>query len=62
MMGVGTSLGAFYDDGFHQAAAQWDPKKYDADNEMIETPDQAAQNKELNNVELTELGGIEIKY
>ena len=30
-MGIGTSLGAFYEDQFHQSAAQWDPK-YD-DNE-----------------------------
>lgn len=28
-MGVGTSLGTFYDDSFHQSAAQWDPEKYD---------------------------------
>lgn len=25
-MGIGTSLGAFYDDSFHHAAAQWDDK------------------------------------
>lgn len=30
-MGVGTSLGAYFDDSFHQSAAQWDDK-YD-DNE-----------------------------
>lgn len=25
-MGVGTSLGAYFDDSFHQSTAQWDPK------------------------------------
>lgn len=28
-MPIGTSLGAYYDDGFHQSTAQWDPDKYD---------------------------------
>lgn len=37
-------MGAYYDDAFHQAAAQWDPK-YD-DNEL--TPSQMQSNKDLN--------------
>lgn len=40
-MSIGTSMGAYYDDAFHQAAAQWDPK-YD-DNEI--TPDKMQTNK-----------------
>jgi len=28
-MGIGTSQGAYYDDAFHQAAAQWDPSQDD---------------------------------
>lgn len=55
-MPIGTSLGAFYEDGFHQATAQWDPK-YD-DNEV--TPNQLYQNKQLNDVEMTELGGLPV--
>lgn len=55
-MGIGTSQGAFYEDSFHQAAAQWDPK-YD-ENEI--TPSIVEQNKQLNDVEMTELGGIPV--
>lgn len=40
-MGIGTSLGAYYDDSFRQAAAQWNPKLYD-DNEL--TPSQLQRN------------------
>jgi len=37
-MGIGTSMGAYYDDEFHRAAAEWDPK-YD-DNIQSPTNDQ----------------------
>lgn len=55
-MAIGTSMGAYYDDEFHHAAAGWD-NKYD-DNEV--TPFQMDQNKQLNQVEQTELGGLEV--
>jgi hypothetical protein len=55
-MGIGTSMGAYYEDEFHMAAAQWDPK-YD-DNEI--TPDQMGTNQQLEQVEQTELGGIPV--
>lgn len=59
-MPIGTSLGAFYDDGFHQAAAQWNPDKYDADNKMVQTPNQVDQNKQMDKIEETELGGTPV--
>ena len=37
-MGIGTSMGAYYDDAFHHSTAQWDPK-YD-DNEFVVEGDQ----------------------
>lgn len=57
-MGVGSSMGAYYDDEFHQAAAQWDDK-YD---DNVITPNQAQTNKQLDQVEQTELGGTPIAY
>ena len=59
-MGIGLSNGAFYEDQFHQAVAEWDPEKYD-DNEMVVTPKQMDTNKQLDQIEQTELGGIPIK-
>lgn len=55
-MGIGTSQGAYYDDGHHRAAAEWD-NKYD---DNVLTPGQVETNKQLNQVEETELGGIEV--
>lgn len=55
-MSIGTSMGAYYDDAFHQAAAQWDPK-YD-DNEI--TPDQMGQNQQMDAVEMQQLGGLQV--
>lgn len=55
-MGIGTSLGAYYDDAFHQAAAQWDPK-YD---DNIITPGQVDQNRQMDTIEQNELGGTPI--
>jgi hypothetical protein len=34
-MGVGTSKGAYYDDAFHHAAAQWDQKYESEDNKSV---------------------------
>lgn len=55
-MGIGTSLGAFYDDEHHYAASQWDDKY---DNNIV-TPNDMQQNKQLDQVEQTELGGTPI--
>lgn len=45
-MGVGTSLGAYFDDSFHQATAQWD-NKYDT-NEVGVDQDSPAMNDKNN--------------
>lgn len=45
-MPIGTSMGAFYEDSFHQAAAQWDPK-YDT-NEIGVDQDNPALNDKNN--------------
>lgn len=77
-MGIGTSMGAYYDDSFHQAAADWDPKydnnvvdpavvyapstggfSLDFDNNET-TMGEINTNKQLDQVEQTELGGTEI--
>jgi hypothetical protein len=45
-MGIGTSQGAYYDDSFHKAAAEWDPK-YDT-NEIGVDQDNPALNDKNN--------------
>lgn len=59
-MAVGSSIGAYYDDEFHQAAAQWDDK-YD---DNIVTPPQAQTNKQLDDAELNPSTGLgqEVAY
>ena len=37
-MGIGTSLGAYFDDDFHHAAAKWD-NKYDDNEDTPEAED-----------------------
>lgn len=56
-MGIGNSMGAYYDDAHHQAAEEWTLGT--SDNNII-TPDQFQQNKQLDQVEQTELGGTEV--
>jgi hypothetical protein len=45
-MAVGTSMGAFYEDSFHAAAAQWDPKYDDNKSDMQKAID--SQTKQTN--------------
>lgn len=56
-MGIGSSLGAYYDDSHHQAAEEW--KGFTADQNII-TPDQLDQNRQMDQIEQTELGGINV--
>lgn len=56
-MGIGTSKGAFYDDEFHYAQSQWDPKY---DNNVI-TPEQQKTNKALDEAELDPSTGLGIE-
>ena len=58
-MTIGDSKGAFYDDEFHQVASDWIVPE-DVDDKMIVTPQIQQQNKQLEDVELKELGGIEV--
>jgi hypothetical protein len=62
-MPIGDSKGAFFEDDFRAEAHPWwiDPKMEDVDNNTI-SPGQVETNKQLENVELTELGGIEAGY
>jgi hypothetical protein len=56
-MPIGTSLGAYFDDSFHHATAQWD-EKYD---DNVITPDQSNTNKQLNQSELDPSTGTGIE-
>lgn len=59
-MGIGTSIGAFFETDFdHQAGVVTPPK---GDEGMVLKPQQREQNKQLENIEMTELGGIPVKY
>lgn len=53
-MGVGTSLGSYYDNDHHFAAAQWD-HKYDSNDNNVIDPDilnpEDATNSDLNHIE-----------
>ena len=59
-MAIGTSKGAFYEDQFHYAQSQWDPK-YD-DNEV--SPNKMQTDKQLDKEELNPSTGlgIEVNY
>lgn len=56
-MGIGTSKGAFYEDQFHYAQSQWDPK-YD-DNEI--SPNKMQTDKKLDKSELDPSTGLGIE-
>lgn len=58
-MTIGSSIGAFYKDEFHEVAADW-IKPEETDDGIVVTPPQQRQNKALEDVEMQELGGIEI--
>lgn len=57
-MGIGTSRGAFYQDEHHQAAEEW--KGFTQDRGVI-TPEQLDQSRQMDAVQMQELGGIEVK-
>lgn len=58
-MTIGNSKGAFFDNTFHQEASDWiQPEDVDAGIEK--TPGQVLQNQQMDNIELKELGGIEV--
>lgn len=50
-MGIGTSLGAFYDDEFHYQQSQHDPKKYDTNDNIERTPNDVQTGKALDAAE-----------
>lgn len=54
-------MGAYYDDSFHQAAAEWD-KQYETNDNMVVTPNQMGQNQQMDKVDMDELGGLPIAY
>lgn len=62
-MGIGTSLGAYYEDAFqHQSDVHEEIKpKEDIDNNVV-TPPEVRQNKEMDKIEETELGGTPVQY
>lgn len=64
MMGIGTSLGAFYDDEFHYQQSQHDPKRFDTNDENVVTPNQQGTNKALDDAELNPSTGmgLEVGY
>lgn len=47
-MGVGTSLGAYFDDDFHFQQNQWNPKKFPSSDENVVAPDTMQKNKIIN--------------
>lgn len=64
-MGIGTSLGAHFEDDFDlQAGKEYTPPEIKPKNELVDsnviTPNQAAQDKQLNDIEMKELGGLPI--
>jgi hypothetical protein len=56
-MGIGTSMGAYYDDEFHHAAARWDDK-YD---DNVIDPSTMYTNKALDAAELDPTTGLGIE-
>lgn len=63
-MGIGTSLGAFYEDDHHYNSSLWDPERYKGDELMVKTPDASNTDKQLDNAELNPSTGmgIEVAY
>lgn len=60
-MTIGSSNGAFYKDSFHEAAADW-IKPEDPNDNMVVTPPQQRQNKELEQQDYSVMDGIEVKF
>lgn len=65
-MGIGTSLGAYFEDDFdHQAGNEYTPPEIKPKNETsdsnVKTPNEAQTDKQLNDIEMQELGGIPIR-
>jgi hypothetical protein len=56
-MGIGTSMGAYYDDEFHHAAARWDDK-YD---DNVIAPNTLYTNRALESAELDPTTGMGIE-
>jgi hypothetical protein len=56
-MGIGTSMGAYYDDEFHHSAAQWD-NKYD---ENVIHPNKMQTDRLLDEVELDPSTGMGVE-
>lgn len=63
-MGIGTSLGAFYEDEHHYNSVLWDPERFQGDELMVKTPNQTMIDKQLDDAELdpTTGLGIEVSY
>lgn len=64
-MGIGTSLGAHFENDFDlQAGKEYTPPEIKPKDELVDsnvvTPNQAAQDKQLNDIEMKELGGTPI--
>lgn len=60
-MGIGTSLGAYYEDAFqHQSDVHEEIKPKEGIDNNVVTPPEVRQNKEMDKIEETELGGIPV--
>jgi hypothetical protein len=57
-MGIGTSLGAFYDDEFHYQQSQYDPKRFDTNDDNVVSPNKFQTDKTLDNAELDPSTGM----
>lgn len=63
MMGIGTSLGAYYEDSFqHQSDVHEEIKPKEGIDNNVVTPPEVRQNKEMDKIEEKELGGTPIQY
>lgn len=60
-MGIGTSLGAFYEDEHHYNSVLWDPERFQGDELMVKTPNQTMIDKQLDDAELDPSTGLGIE-
>lgn len=59
-MPIGSSVGMLYQDEFHMEASPWIQEPPPTGDNNIVTPNEFRQNKQMDDIEQTELGGIDV--
>lgn len=59
-MPIGSSVGMLYQDEFHMEASPWIQEPPPTGDNNIVTPNEFQQNKQMDDIEMNELGGLDV--